>query len=112
MTTRILNIFLGLWLFISTFMWPHSHFQMANSLICGFLTMALGIAAMYRREAVYLGAAVGVWLFFSTVIAMVSHRDATFFNNGIMAIAIFVTSLFGKSPAVGVPERRDRLVHG
>ena len=110
MLTRILNVLLGLWVLISTFMWPHSRFQMVNGIVCGFFTMALGVAAIYRRGASYLGAVVAVWLFISTT--MVVHRDPTFWNNGIMSILIFVTALFGKSPAVGEPAPSDRLAHG
>ena len=40
---RIVNLVLGIWLFISAFVWPHSTAQMTNTWILGVLTVISGL---------------------------------------------------------------------
>ena len=53
MTARIFNTLLGTWLFLSTFMWPHTRFQLENNWLVAlaviFLAMA-GISGVARAR--------------------------------------------------------------
>jgi len=45
-TARIVNIVLGVWLFISAFLWPHTYAQMTNTWILGVLCVVFALVAM------------------------------------------------------------------
>ena len=91
-TTRVVNIVLGIWLFISAFLWPHSYAQMTNTWICGVLAVAFAMIAVRVPEARYLNTLLGVWLFVS-VWALPTINAATPWNNALVAVAIFLVSL-------------------
>jgi len=94
--TRMLTALLALWLIFSAFAWGHSGFQMANTVACGFVALALAIAGFYREGARDLVAVVAVWLFVSTVFTMATPHAPTLWNNAIVAIALLTTSLAGR----------------
>ena len=100
MLARMLNVLVALWLIMSAFMWPHSTFQVANTLVCGFLALALAIAGLYREEAGYFSAVLAAWLFFSSVITMGAPSQLTLWNNTLVAIAILVTALAGRTEPI------------
>ena len=100
----MLNVLIALWLIVSAFAWPHSSFQAANTIACGFVALALAIAGLYREEARYLSAAVAAWLFLSTVMTMSTPSEVTLWNNALVAIALLVTAFSGRS----APTRRAR----
>ena len=47
MTTRILNALLGMWLFVTAFMWPHGRRSGTLTIVCAVLTFLLAIASFY-----------------------------------------------------------------
>ncbi|MCC6559108.1 MAG: SPW repeat protein [Polyangiaceae bacterium] len=89
---RGINIALGVWLFISAFIWPHSYAQFTNSWLVGVLCVVFAVVAMWAPPARYLNAALAVWLFISAW-ALPTRSPGTVWNNVIVAIAIFVVSL-------------------
>jgi hypothetical protein len=91
-SARFVNIVLGIWLFISAFIWPHSYAQMTNTWILGVLCVAFALIAMRVPEARYLNTILAVWLFIS-VWALPSISVGTQWNNAIVAILIFFVSL-------------------
>jgi hypothetical protein len=91
-SARIVNIILGIWLFISAFIWPHTYAQMTNTWILGVLTVAFALIAMRVPEVRYLNTILAVWLFIS-VWALPSMSVGTMWNNALVAIAIFFVSL-------------------
>lgn len=95
---RGINIALGVWLFISAFIWPHNYSQFTNSWVVGVLCVGFALIAMYAPAARYLNAALAVWLFVSAFALPVISR-ATIWNNVLVAVAMFVVSLL---PAVRV----------
>lgn len=100
---RIVNIVLGVWLFISAFIWPHSYAQMTNTWIVGVLVVAFSLIAMRVPEVRYLNTILAVWLFIS-VWALPSISMGTRWANALTAIAIFFVSL---APAyLGGPSNR------
>ncbi|HVV49812.1 MAG TPA: hypothetical protein VHO06_09150 [Polyangia bacterium] len=108
MTTRIFNALLAVWLFVTAFMWPHTHGQFVVTLLASILTFWLAILSIYSGAARYLNAIVGILLFLSTL-AMHSLSRATTWNNAIIAIAIFVVALVDKGPG---QIRHERELYG
>jgi hypothetical protein len=95
---RILNVILGVWLFISAFLWPHTQSQFTNTWVCGVLCVAFALLAMAMPQARYLNTLLAIWLFISAW-ALPSMRIGTIWCNVLTAIAIFVVSLVPSSPA-------------
>lgn len=92
MYARAVNVVLGVWLFISAFVWRHSPQQLTNTWILGVLCVAFALIAIAVPEARYLNTALAVWLFISAfVLPRVSL--GTVWNNALVAVAIFYVSL-------------------
>jgi hypothetical protein len=108
MTTRIFNALIGIWLFATAFMWPHTSGEMTVTIVAAVLTFALAILAIYTQAARYLNATVAVLLFLS-VLTLPSLAKATQWNNAIVAIAIFVAALVDNGPEA---VRHERELYG
>ena len=92
MAARTLNILLGIWLFISAFIWTHSQAQLTNTWILGVLCVAFALIATRVEQVRYLNTALAVWLFISAF-ALNSQSRGTMWNNALVAVAIFIISL-------------------
>jgi hypothetical protein len=103
---RIVNVVLGVWLFISAFAWPHSTAQMTNTWIVGVLQVIFALVALFGvAQARYLNTVLAIWLFISAF-ALPGGDAGTIWNNVIVAILTFVFSL-----VPGAVETRGRLRH-
>lgn len=91
-TTRLFNAALGVWLVISAFAWPHTLAQRTNTWIVGVLAFAISLAASSAPRLRFLNTILAVWLFISAF-ALPRMSTGTLWNNVLVAIAIFVTSL-------------------
>jgi hypothetical protein len=89
---RVLNVLLGIWLFISAFAWPHSAAQRTNTWIVGVLCVIFALAAMAMSSARYLNTVLAIWLFISAW-ALPTVSVGTIWNNVLVSIAIFIVSL-------------------
>jgi hypothetical protein len=92
MSARAVNVVLGIWLFISAFLWPHSQAQMTNTWILGVLCVVFALIAARIPSASYLNTALAVWLFISAF-ALPTAQIGTMWNNALVAVAIFIASL-------------------
>jgi hypothetical protein len=92
MSARIANVILGVWLFISAFLWPHTQAQFSNAWILGVICVVLALISMRVPAVRYLNTALAVWLFISAW-ALPHISVATVWNNVLVAIAIFFVSL-------------------
>ncbi|MHB8419053.1 MAG: SPW repeat domain-containing protein [Myxococcales bacterium] len=92
MAARIANIVLGVWLFISAFLWPHNYAQMTNTWVLGVLCVIFALVALTAPPARYLNTALAVWLFISAF-ALPTHLQGTIWNNAVAAVLIFFFSL-------------------
>jgi hypothetical protein len=108
MTARIFNALVGVWVFVSAFVWPHAQAQKVNTAICGVLAVALAVATMYSEAARYVNVALGVWLFLSTFLLPGLGREPLW-SNAIMGIAIFASALIESGPD---DIRRERELYG
>ena len=101
-SARIINVILGVWLFISAFIWPHSQAQLTNTWILGVLAVIFGLVAMFAAPmARYLNTLVAIWLFISAF-ALVSVSAGTVWNNVIVAILMFIFSLIPSTRTTAV----------
>ncbi len=103
---RWLNVVLGVWLFISAFLWPHTVAQRTNTWILGVLCVIFALIAMSTPPARFLNTALSIWLFIS-VWALPHRNIGTMWNNALVAIVIFVLSLVpGRGePSVRIPRQ-------
>jgi hypothetical protein len=83
---------LGLWLFVSAFLWPDLAPRVTNTWVCGVLCVTFAIAGMGLPWARYLNSALAVWLFVSAWALPTAHV-AALWNSVLCSIAIFVMSL-------------------
>jgi hypothetical protein len=99
---RVVNVVIGVWLFISAFVWPHTHAQMTNTWICGVVTVVFALVAMAVPWVRYLNTLLAIWLFISSW-ALPSAHPGTVWNNVLCAIAIFIVSLVPSAPGSTTP---------
>lgn len=99
-STRWLNIAVGVWLFISAFIWAHSYAQFTNTWIIGIACVVLAAIAMRVEQIRYLTAALAIWLFISSW-ALPTHMAGTVWNNILSSIAMFVIALAPDQHAPG-----------
>ncbi len=92
MAARGLNVLLGIWLFISAFVWQHSMAQFTNTWILGVLCVIFALISMRFSDVRYLNTILAIWLFISAF-ALAGNRPGTVWNNALVAIAIFIVSL-------------------
>jgi hypothetical protein len=110
MPARVINILLGIWLFISTFLWRHHPDQVMNAWACGLITVALAAIAISQPVVRYLNAAVGLWIFLSAWVVPSLSR-ATIWTDALTGVAIFAFAMVPSSPRneSGIPPvRRGR----
>ncbi len=96
---RGINVLLGIWLFVSAFLWEHTGAERTNTWILGVLCFMFALAAMRASTARWLNTALSIWLFIS-VWALPHDNLATMWNNALVAIVVFLLSL--------VPGGRER----
>ena len=91
---------LGLWLFISAFLWPRTGAQRTNALICGVLAVVFALSATRSSQLRYLNTGLGVWLFISTFV-LSTFSAATMWNHVIVGVLLFLISLLHGGRAHG-----------
>jgi phosphoglycerol transferase MdoB-like AlkP superfamily enzyme len=98
---RILNFLLGVWLFISAFVWMHTAGERLNTWILGIWIAVFSLVAMSQPSARWLNTLAAIWLFFATL-AIFHTQSGTLWNNLIVAVVVFILSFVGGA----VTERR------
>jgi hypothetical protein len=108
MTARIFNILMGVWLFVSAFVWPRGRGQFASTAVCGALTVLFAALTSYDRRSRYVTAAIGALV---AVLALAMHPlgSATFWHNGIIGISIVGAALADRGP---LADRYERDLYG
>ena len=95
---RWINIAVGIWLFVSAFVWPHTAAQAANSAAVG-IACALAAAIALRFPMVRnVNAGLALWLFVSTWVLPV-ESGVTIWNNVLVSLVMLIVAL--------VPSRRE-----
>ena len=104
MTTRIFNALIGIWLFVTAFMWAHTQAEGTLTVVCAVLTFVLAIASFYTIAARYANIVVAAALFVGTL-ALPSVSRASVWNNVIVAVALLASSLLDRGPQSVETER-------
>jgi chromate transport protein ChrA len=93
MGPRLINAMLGFWLFLSAFLWPHTHFQQLNAWVVGIAGVTVALMALAGYDwARYVNAALGAWLIISTLL-MPSTNVATAWNHLLVGFAMILFGL-------------------
>jgi hypothetical protein len=108
MTTRIFNALIGVWLFVTAFMWAHNRAEGTLTVVCGVLTFILAIASFYTIAARYANLVLAAALFIGAL-ALPSANRATLWNNVIVAVALLASSLLDRGPE---STRTERELYG
>lgn len=94
MWKRMAIVLLSGWVLFSGNAWPHSPANQLNNTIVGAGLFLFGILSIRREWARYVPLALGVWLFAFTVLVS-GISSVTFWNDAMVALAVFVLSLVG-----------------
>jgi hypothetical protein len=89
---NVVNLAMGTWLIVSTFLWPHTADVRANVLIVGFLIAALAAAALIWSATSWVPVLPAVWLF-GTSLWLDHQGAATPFNSAAVAAVVFLAAL-------------------
>lgn len=87
---RIIQIAIGAWLILSTFLWPHLRLQSMVAWSAGGLTILLSLGSAFVSPLRLLLGLVGFWLFIGTF--MQQALIGTLVNNFLCAVAIVLLS--------------------
>ena len=91
-SARAANVILGVLLFISAFILPHTSASRTNTWILGVLIAAFAGITSGAPQMRWVNAVLAIWLFFSTL--WLRHISAgAVWNNLIVAVVVFILSL-------------------
>lgn len=105
---RLINIALGVWLFISAFVWPHTASAMTNTWILGVIITLVAVTSLFVPAARWVNVGAAIWLFFSTF-AIHHVAAATVWNNVIVAILVFIFALTPTGGLAATTGNRHRM---
>lgn len=94
-----IDFVLGVWLFISAFVWPHTSASQLNTWIVGLLIAIFAAWGAFVPRVRLINSLIALWLFFSTI-AIAHVTGGTLWNNLIIAIIVFFVSLVPTGPAM------------
>ena len=94
---RIANAVLGLWLFMSVFIWPHTSSQTINTSVIGALSIVIALLGTQYSTIRYLNSVLAVWLLISAWASQVA-TEVTTWNATFVAFAMFALSLVPIAP--------------
>jgi hypothetical protein len=105
MAARTVNVLLGIWLFISAFVWNHNLAQRTNTWICGVLVVIFALLATRAPAARFVNVVLGAWLFVSAFFLGPNH--GTVWNNALVGIAVLLLALT-PSERLSMPPRHPQ----
>jgi hypothetical protein len=93
MMAPLLNVLLGLWLFVSAFALPRTIGQFALTAVIGVAVAVAGVVSIYTRAARYVSLGLATLLFFVTVMGDGSRGPV--WHNVVIAAMIMVGAALG-----------------
>ena len=86
MVRRVLDLSLGLWLFVSAFLWPHGAAQAIDAAAVGALLMALAVVRQpHQEQARHATTALAIWLFVANIV-LPGTTLPTAWNHALVAV--------------------------
>ena len=106
MWKRVTVVVLSIWVLFSGNLWPHNGPNQINNAAVGAGLFLFGAISIRHEWARYVTLALGLWLFAFTAFIR-SDSPITFWNNAMVALAVFILSLVGgeRHRVVGEPQR-------
>jgi len=101
---RVAIVMLSVWVLFSGNMWPHTRANQINNAAVGAALFHFGVISINHEWARWVTLALGLWLFAFTI--FISGGNAvTYWNNAMIALAVFILSLVGgtRKRVVGMP---------
>jgi hypothetical protein len=102
---RWLGLALGLWLLVSTSVWPYAGATGANTWLVGMLVTVFSLWGLVAAPCRGLTALLALWLYVSTV-ALWPGDAASLLNNALTAVLVLAVSCVPSGHAL--PRRRER----
>src|SRR4051812_11733124 len=88
MGARLVNGLLGVWLYLSAFLWPHTAFERTNAWVSGIVAVTAALVGLRRvNVGRYVNALVGAWLIVSALF-MRKATPGTFWNHLLVGFAL------------------------
>jgi len=95
MLKRVAVVVLSAWVLFSGNALAHSRPNQINNVAVGAALFFFGAIAFRHEWARYVTLALGLWLFFFTAFISGGSDPVIFWNNAMVALAVFVLSLVG-----------------
>lgn len=97
MGARLVNALLGVWLYFSAFLWPHTRFERTNAWVSGIVAVTAALVGLRSfKVGRYVNALVGAWLIVSALF-MAKATPGTFWNHLVVGFAL---ALFAMVPSL------------
>ena len=107
---HIVNTLLGVWLFLSAFLWQHNALQFNNAWVAGGLGVLFGITSLRGHGwGSYGSAGLGAWLLLSSFVLPVG-ASGTFWNHLVVGMAMLVLSVATLLPHDGRGNVGDHVI--
>ena len=105
MGARAVNAALGLWLFLSAFLWTHRFEQFHNAWSTGLVVCTMAVwGAQGVTWARWINSLAGAWLLISSL--MWSSSGATFLNHMLVGMTVV---MFGVAPSLSSLRHRGSV---
>jgi hypothetical protein len=95
---RGINIALGIWVFISAFVFNLTNAPRTNNIVVGIAIALVALWAIWNEGARYINTALSVWLVLSTV-SVFKMTNAPLWSNVLCGVVVFALSLVGAPAA-------------
>lgn len=109
--TRIARIILGIWLFLSAFLWQHGPEQFANTWIVGLAIVLFALIGGARIVSFRMFSVLAaIWLFISLWV-LPTPEPTTRWNNAVVAVLVVLFTLVpgGRRRPILPADRRVRV---
>ena len=106
---RLVTLGLGVWLFISAFVWPHTPASQTNAWIVGVLIAAVALAAFAAPVLRFANTVAAAWLFASALWLPHVYKSGAW-HDGILAIVVFGLSLIPPRSATTLDEPAETVI--
>jgi hypothetical protein len=92
------STFLGVWLIITAFLWPHVKGMTINTALMGIIVVVCSLLSIRFPVLRYVTGAAGVWVA-ASLFAWNDYSPATVWNNCFVGAGIALASLLGPEEA-------------
>lgn len=102
---RLANTLLGLWLFFSTFAWPHGGPSGFNVWTSGLFIAMFSLCAFWAEKLRYTTAVLAGWFVLSQAFIFDGDPIATLIHDLVVGLAIFGLSMVPSRPRLVIPSK-------